>query len=54
MTPAQQRTETRDGRTPIGAKTVRTRIPARRDRLPRSRFQWRIVIGLGTVGILDN
>ncbi|WP_408641038.1 MFS transporter [Streptacidiphilus rugosus] len=33
--------------------TVRTRIPARLDRLPWSRWHWRIVIGLGTVWILD-
>ena len=34
-------------------KTIRTRIPARLDRLPWSRFHWRVVIGLGTVWILD-
>jgi MFS family permease len=34
-------------------RTIRTRIPARLDRLPWSRFHWRIVIGLGTVWILD-
>ncbi len=34
-------------------KTIRTDIPARIDRLPWSRFHWRIVIGLGTVWILD-
>ncbi len=34
-------------------KTIRTDIPARLDRLPWSRFHWRIVIGLGTVWILD-
>lgn len=33
--------------------TVTTRVPARLDRLPWSRFHWRIVIGLGTVWILD-
>jgi MFS family permease len=32
---------------------VTTDIPARLDRLPWSRFHWRIVIGLGTVWILD-
>jgi MFS family permease len=32
---------------------VRTKIPARMDRLPWSRFHWRVVIGLGTVWILD-
>jgi MFS family permease len=33
--------------------TIRTRIPARLDRLPWSRFHWRIVVGLGAVWILD-
>lgn len=33
--------------------TVATDIPARLDRLPWSRFHWRIVIGLGTVWVLD-
>ncbi len=33
--------------------TIRTRIPARLDRLPWSRFHWMIVVGLGTVWILD-
>ncbi|MFC0038411.1 MFS transporter [Actinomadura rayongensis] len=33
--------------------TVRTKIPARLDRLPWSRWHWMIVIGLGTVWILD-
>ncbi|MGH2924943.1 MAG: MFS transporter, partial [Solirubrobacterales bacterium] len=33
--------------------TIETRIPARLDRLPWSRFHWMIVIGLGTVWILD-
>src|SRR4051812_34894068 len=36
-----------------GGRTITTRIPARLDRLPWSRFHWRIVIGLGTVWILD-
>jgi MFS family permease len=36
-----------------GGKTIRTRIPARLDRLPWSRFHWRVVVGLGTVWILD-
>src|SRR3954469_14254849 len=35
------------------AGVLRTRIPARLDRLPWTRFHWRIVIGLGTVWILD-
>ncbi len=34
-------------------RTVTTRIPARLDRLPWSRWHWSIVIGLGTVWILD-
>ena len=33
--------------------TVTTRVPARLDRLPWSRWHWMIVIGLGTVWILD-
>ena len=33
--------------------TVETRIPGRLDRLPWSRFHWRVVIGLGIVWILD-
>ncbi len=35
------------------AHTLETRIPARLDRLPWSRFHWLVVIGLGTVWILD-
>src|SRR6478672_9697571 len=35
------------------ATTIETRIPARLDRLPWSQFHWMIVIGLGTVWILD-
>jgi MFS family permease len=34
-------------------RLVRTNIPARMDRLPWSRFHWRIIFGLGTVWILD-
>lgn len=43
------------GRMSNGAefRTLETRIPARMDRLPWSRFHWRVVIGLGTVWILD-
>jgi MFS family permease len=37
----------------VGPRTIRTNVPARLDRLPWSRFHWRIVIGLGTVWILD-
>src|SRR5690606_13990332 len=33
--------------------TVRTKVPARLDRLPWSRWHWMIVVGLGTVWILD-
>src|SRR4051794_32358871 len=33
--------------------TIETRVPARLDRLPWSRFHWMVVIGLGTVWILD-
>jgi MFS family permease len=32
---------------------VRTNIPARLDRLPWSRWHWRVLLGLGTVWILD-
>src|SRR3954447_1312395 len=34
-------------------KTIRTSVPGRLDRLPWSRWHWTIVIGLGTVWILD-
>ncbi len=33
--------------------TVTTKVPARMDRLPWSRWHWMIIIGLGTVWILD-
>ncbi len=33
--------------------TIKTRIPARLDRLPWSRFHWIVIIGLGTAWILD-
>jgi MFS family permease len=33
--------------------TIETRVPARLDRLPWARFHWLVVIGLGTVWILD-
>jgi MFS family permease len=33
--------------------TVTTKVPSRLDRLPWSRWHWMIVIGLGTVWILD-
>src|SRR4051812_21926859 len=50
-----QRDRSRGHRTDNGSseRIVRTNIPARLDRLPWSRFHWRIVIGLGTVWILD-
>jgi MFS family permease len=35
------------------AETLETHIPARLDRLPWARFHWLVVIGLGTVWILD-
>jgi MFS family permease len=37
----------------IQTGTVTTKVPARLDRLPWSRWHWMIVIGLGTVWILD-
>ena len=33
--------------------TIETDIPARLDRLPWSRWHWKILVGLGTVWILD-
>src|SRR6201998_2982618 len=33
--------------------TITTQVPARLDRLPWSRFHWRVAIGLGGVWILD-
>jgi MFS family permease len=36
-----------------GTDTIETKIPARLDRLPWSKFHWLVVIGLGTVWILD-
>jgi MFS family permease len=33
--------------------TVTTKVPARPDRLPWSRWHWMVIIGLGTVWILD-
>ena len=32
--------------------TVTTKVPARLDRLPWSRWHWMIIVGLGTVWIL--
>jgi MFS family permease len=34
-------------------ETIRTRIPSRMDRLPWSSWHWLVVLGLGTVWILD-
>ncbi len=36
-----------------GTGTIETDIPARLDRLPWSRFHWRVIAGLGTVWVLD-
>lgn len=33
--------------------TITTQVPSRLDRLPWSRFHWRVVVGLGAVWILD-
>ncbi|MFJ7048880.1 MFS transporter [Streptomyces sp. NPDC101112] len=40
-------------KSPQGGGTVTTAVPARLDRLPWSRWHWMVVIGLGTVWILD-
>ncbi|HVW89388.1 MAG TPA: MFS transporter, partial [Gaiellaceae bacterium] len=37
----------------VETATIETDIPGRLDRLPWSRFHWLVVIGLGTVWILD-
>src|SRR5690242_21169352 len=37
----------------VQMETIETRVPARLDRLPWSRFHWLIIVGLGTVWILD-
>jgi MFS family permease len=37
----------------IELRTIETKIPARLDRLPWAKWHWLIVIGLGTVWILD-
>ncbi|HWF82641.1 MAG TPA: hypothetical protein VN695_18855 [Streptosporangiaceae bacterium] len=39
--------------TEVQTGTVTTKVPARLDRLPWSRWHWMIVIGLGTVWVLD-
>ena len=37
----------------VQTKTIRTKIPARLDRLPWARFHWLVVLGLGTAWVLD-
>ena len=37
----------------VALRTIETQIPARMDRLPWSKWHWMVVIGLGTVWILD-
>ena len=37
----------------ITQQTVQTKIPARMDRLPWSRWHWLVVVSLGTVWVLD-
>jgi MFS family permease len=37
----------------IQTGTIKTRIPARLDRLPWARFHWIVIVGLGTAWILD-
>jgi MFS family permease len=37
----------------VQTETITTQVPARLDRLPWSRFHWRVVIGLGGVWVLD-
>jgi MFS family permease len=39
--------------TGVQTATITTQVPARLDRLPWSRFHWRVVAGLGGVWILD-
>jgi MFS family permease len=38
---------------PVQTGTIRTKIPARLDRLPWSHFHWIVIVGLGTAWILD-
>ena len=38
--------------TDVQTGTVTTKVPARLDRLPWSRWHWMIVIGLGTVWVM--
>jgi MFS family permease len=37
----------------VQLRTITTDIPARLDRLPWAKFHWLVVVGLGTVWILD-
>jgi MFS family permease len=37
----------------VELKTITTDIPARLDRLPWAKFHWMVIVGLGTVWILD-
>src|SRR5258708_18718637 len=37
----------------IEGNEIETKVPARLDRLPWSKWHWMIIIGLGTVWILD-
>ncbi|HEX7354929.1 MAG TPA: MFS transporter, partial [Mycobacteriales bacterium] len=37
----------------VETREIQTQVPARLDRLPWSRFHWLVIIGLGTVWILD-
>src|SRR3954452_16040484 len=37
----------------VPRRTIETQIPARLDRLPWSRWHWMVILGLGTVWILD-
>jgi MFS family permease len=39
--------------TPAEGNEIETKVPARLDRLPWARWHWMVVIGLGTVWILD-
>ena len=34
-------------------RTIRTDVPSRLDRLPWARWHWMVLVGLGTVWILD-
>jgi hypothetical protein len=36
-----------------GSQTVRSLVPARLDRLPWTRFHWRVILGLGAAWVLD-